>query len=533
MSSEENESNIAKKDNKSINSPKKTSKDNLVIEVSEFKNSEEIINENISEEENEFVVDLGNTTPVKEVTTFKLNEIKEEKLNEYLESNENNFEKNPEFPKIAKLNLIGEFGSGSENRPEQQHENLFTLDKIFDDEEEENFKKRYRKSILSHGTHDLNKFTNDQKQIDQTNINNIVNRENLSKTSNQNQELVWDSANSENDLNKNNFNNPLNKELIEKEIYEVCKDNSEEKANAEINIENSISSQEIHIQSKIPILNKLINSKENIIVNEPNKKNDQESNEPCQTNIINNLTLQSNKIIRISNGDIEPKLIFEKLHNTNLDAKHQFRICIVGDSNIGKTSLLLRYSDNTFKSTMTNTIGVDFRVLMLKYNDINIKLQIWDTAGQERFKSISVNYFKSANGFIFVYDIANRITFENLNNWFEIVSQHNKNSICNFVIGNKCDLENRRQVSIEEGRDLAFSKKFNFMETSAKSAKNVDMAFEIFTMKLMEFFNIDDASEYIKDENLSNYSIEDGRRFKIDEEEKKNKKKREKKGCKC
>jgi len=181
MSSEENESNIAKKDNKSINSPKKTSKDNLVIEVSEFKNSEEIINENISEEENEFVVDLGNTTPVKEVTTFKLNEIKEEKLNEYLESNENNFEKNPEFPKIAKLNLIGEFGSGSENRPEQQHENLFTLDKIFDDEEEEeNIKKRYRKSILSHGTHDLNKFINDQKQIDQTNINDIDNRENLS-----------------------------------------------------------------------------------------------------------------------------------------------------------------------------------------------------------------------------------------------------------------------------------------------------------------------------------------------------------------
>jgi len=308
---------------------------------------------------------------------------------------------------------------------------------------------------------------------------------------------------------------------------------------------NTRTNEELH--NNIPILNKLLKSSDNIdfeskknfesSIEKITENNQSELNQNSNVLINENPQIEKPKIIQVMMSDIDPKLKFEKLLNTNLDAKLNFRICIVGDSNVGKTSLLTRYCDDTFKISMTNTIGVDFRVLMLRYNDMNIKLQIWDTAGQERFKSISVNYFKSANGFIFVYDIANRLTFESLDNWFEIVQQHNKNSVCNFVIGNKCDLEERRQVSVEEGRDFAFSKKFNFMETSAKSSKNVDMAFEIFTIKMMEYFNIENPNimQNADDSNSSIYSLEDGKKFKIDDiyDENTMSKKKKRGKCKC
>lgn len=301
--------------------------------------------------------------------------------------------------------------------------------------------------------------------------------------------------------------------------------------------------------NNIPILHKLMSSSENVNfdakenseINRKQESNDTKShiknnnndNEIKNNQIINeDEPFQNPKTNRALCSEVQLRPKFEKVLNTNLDSKHQFRICIVGDSNVGKTALLTRYCDDSFKSSMTNTIGVDFRALMLKCNDMNIKLQIWDTAGQERFKSISVNYFKSANGFIFVYDIANRTTFDNLNNWYEIVQQHNKNTICNFVVGNKCDLEENRQVSLEEGKDFAFSKKFNFMETSAKSAKNVDVAFEVFTLKLIEHFNLLKDSG---DDRSSNCSVYDGKRFNIDDvyDEITMSKKKKSSGCMC
>ncbi len=316
----------------------------------------------------------------------------------------------------------------------------------------------------------------------------------------------------------------------------------ETKNETQLNKETDTNTPKKSSSNNIPILKKLMSSsdqknfdsKENSEFNTSKLVSNQEKTKENTKNQIINENYSSSPALRAeiavsSEIEISPK--FEKILNTNSEAKHQFRICIVGDSNVGKTALLTRYCDDTFKSSLTNTIGVDFRSLMLKYNDMNIKLQIWDTAGQERFRSISVNYFKSANGFIFVYDISNRKSFENLNNWIEIVEQHNKNTICNFVVGNKCDLEENRQVSLEEGKEFAFSIKFNFMETSAKSAKNVDFAFEIFTFKLIEHYNLHKNNR----DSSSNFSVGDGNRFKIDDvyDESIMSKKKKKNGCMC
>jgi small GTP-binding protein len=167
---------------------------------------------------------------------------------------------------------------------------------------------------------------------------------------------------------------------------------------------------------------------------------------------------------------------------------YMFRICIVGDANVGKTSLLTRYCDGVFKEAYNNTIGVDFRVITHQYKNIFSKIHIWDTAGQERFKSISVNYFRSTHGFMFVYDVTQKNSLHNLNSWIEMAFSNNKSSVVNFLVGNKIDLENR-QVSVEEGKDFAAARKFTYIETSAKATTNVDKAFEFFTYKLIDYYS--------------------------------------------
>lgn len=190
---------------------------------------------------------------------------------------------------------------------------------------------------------------------------------------------------------------------------------------------------------------------------------------------------------------------------------YMFRICIIGDANVGKTSLLTRYCDNAFKDIYNSTIGVDFRVVTLQYNNTIAKVHVWDTAGQERFKSISVNYFRSTHGFMFMYDITNRQSFQNLQTWIDMAFASNKNSVVNFLIGNKSDLEENRQVSTEEAKDLADLRNFSFFETSAKDNTNVSKAFEYFTYKLVEYYS-KNTRDY---ENLS--KGDNNGRLKMDE----------------
>ena len=228
------------------------------------------------------------------------------------------------------------------------------------------------------------------------------------------------------------------------------------------------------------------------------------------------------------NNEKEEEIVYPKLQRLNeFQTSHTyiFRICLLGDSSVGKTSLLTRYSEGKIIEKYNSTIGVDFKVVTLKLNDVISKVHIWDTAGQERFKSIAINYFRNSHGFIFVYDISNRESFENLNNWIELAFSNNQNSIINFLIGNKSDLNDERKVSEDEGKQFAIQKKFVFMETSAKDNINVDKVFEFFTYKLIDYFN----KNKTKYNNEQNERLTEANDISVDEGDNDNKKK----NCKC
>ena len=174
----------------------------------------------------------------------------------------------------------------------------------------------------------------------------------------------------------------------------------------------------------------------------------------------------------------------EKLSDYQQQHKYLFRICLLGDANVGKTSLLSRFCDNSFKENYNNTIGVDFRLVTLKCNGFISKIHIWDTAGQERFRSLALNYLNNSHGFIFMYDITDRDSFNNIVNWIDLALEKNVKTIANFLVGNKCDNEGKRQISIEEGKNLAKDKNLFFMETSAKANNNVQKLFYFFCINL-------------------------------------------------
>ena len=189
----------------------------------------------------------------------------------------------------------------------------------------------------------------------------------------------------------------------------------------------------------------------------------------------------------------------EKLSDYQQQHKYLFRICLLGDANVGKTSLLSRFCDNSFKEKYNNTIGVDFRLVTLKCNGYISKIHIWDTAGQERFRSLALNYLNNSHGFIFMYDITDRDSFNNVVNWIDLALEKNVKTIANFLVGNKCDNEGKRQISIEEGKNLAKDKNLFFMETSAKANSNVQKLFYFFLYKLIEFYK---TNNYVEEEKL-------------------------------
>ena len=130
------------------------------------------------------------------------------------------------------------------------------------------------------------------------------------------------------------------------------------------------------------------------------------------------------------------------------------KLLLVGDSGVGKTNILTRFSKNEFNHNTKSTIGVEFGTKILNIKDHNIKLQIWDTAGQERYKSITVAYYKGSKGAIIVYDITRKESFNNILTWLNDIKNNADKDIVIILVGNKCDLIDR-EVSIEEGRKFA------------------------------------------------------------------------------
>jgi small GTP-binding protein len=153
------------------------------------------------------------------------------------------------------------------------------------------------------------------------------------------------------------------------------------------------------------------------------------------------------------------------------------KILVIGESAVGKSCLLLRYTDNKFQETFMTTIGVDFKTKYIEVDHVRVKLQIWDTAGQEKFRSITKAYYRGAHGILVVFDVSRRDTFNQTRMWVDSIrdSSTDSNPIDVILVGNKCDLE--RVVSTEEGEDLAKQFQIPYFETSAKDATNVDKAF--------------------------------------------------------
>ena len=151
---------------------------------------------------------------------------------------------------------------------------------------------------------------------------------------------------------------------------------------------------------------------------------------------------------------------------------------IIGDAGVGKSNILLRYVYNTFKKEYQLTIGVEFGEKIIKAKNKIFKVQIWDTAGSEQFRSITRTYYKNTVCAIVVYDISNRDSFDNVINWIEDCKLNSPKSVFITLVGNKCDLEEERQVSTEEGSEFATRYGINFFETSAKNTVNIEELFK-------------------------------------------------------
>ena len=206
--------------------------------------------------------------------------------------------------------------------------------------------------------------------------------------------------------------------------------------------------------------------------------------------------------------DIDDINSIEKLEDYDIGHNYLFRICLLGDAGVGKTSILTRFCDNTFKENYNNTIGVDFRLVTLKYKDIISKIHLWDTAGQERFKSLTVNYLHNSHGFLFIYDITSKNSFDNIINWINLSFENNKNSVINFLIGNKCDQNSSRKVEESEAQQFAKDKNLIYLETSAKSDENIQKLFYYCVYKLIKYYDKNDYSEEDNTQLYSNHTEE-------------------------
>ncbi|KAG9043978.1 hypothetical protein FS837_008934 [Tulasnella sp. UAMH 9824] len=156
------------------------------------------------------------------------------------------------------------------------------------------------------------------------------------------------------------------------------------------------------------------------------------------------------------------------------------KLLLIGNSSVGKSSLLLRFADETFltEDESSATIGVDFRVSKMEVGGRRVKLSIWDTAGQERFRTITSSYYRGAQGIILVYDVSNRESFEALPKWFTELETYVSPNVVKILVGNKVDKEFSRAVSEDEGRKFAERMDTLFVEASAKSNIGVQDAFK-------------------------------------------------------
>ncbi|XP_075477006.1 ras-related protein RABA1f [Primulina tabacum] len=159
------------------------------------------------------------------------------------------------------------------------------------------------------------------------------------------------------------------------------------------------------------------------------------------------------------------------------DYDYLFKVVLIGDSGVGKSNLLSRFTRNEFSLESKSTIGVEFATRSIRVDEKVVKAQIWDTAGQERYRAITSAYYRGAVGALLVYDVTRHVTFENVERWLKELRDHTDSSIVIMLVGNKADLRHLRAVSTEDATAFAQKENTFFMETSALESMNVENAF--------------------------------------------------------
>ncbi|KAF6037618.1 hypothetical protein EB796_004081 [Bugula neritina] len=176
----------------------------------------------------------------------------------------------------------------------------------------------------------------------------------------------------------------------------------------------------------------------------------------------------------------------ESSSNEHID--YVFKVVLIGDCGVGKSSLLLRYSDDFFQESYLCTIGVDLRIRTISVDDKRVKLQMWDTAGQERFKTLCGHYYRGAEAIIIVFDVTSENSFSNVLRWYEEARQLSRQDTVLVLLGNKSDMADSRAVSTERAQSLAASLNIAYFESSAKLCDNVKETFTATTRKMMEAY---------------------------------------------
>ena len=173
------------------------------------------------------------------------------------------------------------------------------------------------------------------------------------------------------------------------------------------------------------------------------------------------------------------------------DYDHLFKVLLIGDAGVGKSSILLRFTDDTFNEHLEATIGVDFKVKMLEVAGKRTKITIWDTAGQERFRTLTSSYYRGAQGIVLVYDVTRRDTFDNLEPWLQEVELYcpsGGKDVVKLLVGNKKDKATMsgREVEGREALDWARAKGMMFIECSAKTKEGIESVFREVVHKILE-----------------------------------------------